>query len=97
MALGLSGGAIVGLAVRGARLAAQARAMAVAVPLAMLGLTVMFSCGAAWVLFTEYLGPTAWVWFGAGILAGLILGELAVRLGSGQHSKANTPTHHPPP
>jgi hypothetical protein len=82
MALGLSGGAIIGLALRGAIVTAQARTLAVAAPLAMLGAMVMLSCGAAWTFFPEYVGHGGWIWLGCGVLVGLVLGESAVRIGA---------------
>lgn len=86
MALGLGGGGIVGLSLRGALVANRIRAVLVAVGLAMLALTVMVSCGVAWTYFTEYTGSGGWAWFGVGLLVGVVVGEVAVRVGS-RHPK----------
>ena len=86
MALGLGGGAIVGLALRGAWVANRIRAVVIAAGMAMLALTVLVTCAVAWTHFTEYTGTGGWVWFGVGLLVGLIVGEVAVRVGS-RHPK----------
>jgi hypothetical protein len=91
MALGLSGGAIAGLSLRGVIAAARAGATMIAVPLVMLLVTVGLSCGAAWTFFGEYVGRGGWLWFGDGVLAGLALGELAFLLGQERRNQAEPP------
>ena len=91
MALGLSGGAIAGLSLRGVIAAARAGVTMVAVPLVLLVATIGFSCGVAWAFFGEYVGRGGWLWFGDGILAGLALGELAFLLGQERRNKARPP------
>ena len=93
--VGLCGGAICGLSLRGARVMAAARLPAVVLPLAMLTATVMLSCAAAWTFFTEYIAPTGWYWLGAGLIVGLVLGEVAFRLGIRRRNRGRR-DHQPP-
>jgi hypothetical protein len=91
MALGLSGGVVAGLSLRGVIAAARAGATMIAAPLVMLVATVVLSCGVAWTFFGEYVGRGGWLWFSDGLLAGLALGELAFLLGQQRRSKARPP------
>ncbi len=91
MALGLSGGVVAGLSLRGVIAAARAGATMIAAPLVMLMATVVLSCGMAWTFFGEYVGRGGWLWFSDGLLAGLALGELAFLLGQQRRSKAKPP------
>jgi hypothetical protein len=91
MALGLSGGVITGLSLRGVIAAAWAGATMIAVPLVLLVATVWLSCGMAWTFFGEYVGRGGWLWFGDGLVAGLALGELAFLLGQERRNRARPP------
>jgi hypothetical protein len=97
MALGLSAGGIVGLSLRGALVAGLARSVAVAVGMTMLALTVFVSCGVAWTYFAWYTGSGGWAWFGVGLVAGLLLGEVAVRVGAETFLRGRTGGRHAAP
>jgi hypothetical protein len=81
-AIGLGGGIICGLALRGALVAVTARAAGIVTALGMLLATVFLMCGAAWTFFTEFKGHNGWLWLAAGIAVGVGFAEVAFRLGT---------------
>ena len=80
--VGLSGGIVSGLSLRGSLVAARAGLTRIAAPLGLLLATVFLSCATAWTVFTEYVSSDGWYWLGGGILVGVALGE-AVGVGDG--------------
>ena len=77
--VGLSGGIVSGLSLRGSLLAARTGVTQIAVPLGLLLATVLLSCATAWTLFTEYVSSDGWYWLGGGVVVGIGLGEAAYR------------------
>jgi Protein of Unknown function (DUF2784) len=68
--VGLCGGVVSGLSLRGALVAARSGVAVVAVPLSLLVATVLLSCATAWTFFTESLSSDGWSWLAGGVVVG---------------------------
>ena len=81
IAVGLGGGIVCGLSLRGAVAMVAVGAKALATSLGLVFAMVFLICDSAWTWFTEYVGKDGWWWLAAGVLAGAFLGEMAFRWG----------------